>query len=117
VLERRQRRARGKHPAAEQAALFLTRAVFVDLDKGGVLGPILGGAALALPHRDRQGEKIRLLADRHVKARNPRGDLVEPLHDRNRFGGHSGGGAGRPQRDDERRRGQRAKRRAEPHRL
>jgi len=113
VLERRQRRARREHPAAEQAKFFLARAVFVDLDKGGVFRPVLGGAALAIAHHDRQGEKIGRLSDRQVEARNPRGDLVETLHDRNRFGGHRGGGAGRPQHHDER---QRAERRAEPHR-
>jgi len=116
VLERRQRRARREHPAAEQAKFFLARAVFIDLDKGGVLGPILGGAPIALAHHDGQREEIRRLTDRHVKSRNPRGDLVEPLHDRNRLGGHPGGGTARPQHDHERRRGQRAVRLAEPHR-
>jgi len=93
---------------------LLARAVFVDLDKGGVLRPILGRAALALAHLDRQGEKIRRFADRYVEARYPRGDLVEPLQDRDRCGGHPGGG-GRRQHHHKRRRGQRAERRAEPH--
>jgi len=113
VLERRQRRARREHPAAEQAKFFLARAIFVDLDKGGVLRPILGCAALAFAHHDRQGEKHRRFSDRQVEARNPRGDLIEPLHDRDRLGGHPGGGAGRPQHHHER---QRAERGAEPHR-
>ena len=54
VLERRQRRARGEHPAAEHAQIPLARADLVDLEKGGALGRFLGRVLLAVAHPDRR---------------------------------------------------------------
>ena len=91
MLERRQRRARRKHPAAEQPLFRFARAALVDFDKRGVLGPLLGRAAPAIAHDDRQFPEIHRLADRRVELRNARGDFVEPLHLRQGLRDHLGG--------------------------
>jgi len=117
VLQRRQGRAGGKHPAAEQGQLFLARAIFGDFDKGGVFRLLLGRAFFAVAHHDRQRAEIHDLSDRRVEAGNPRGNLVEPLHHRDRLGGGLGRGA-RPRqrpRDQRDQRNQRPERWHQPH--
>jgi len=99
VLQRRQCRARREHPAAEQPRSIFARAGLVDLDKGGVLGPLLGRAALAIAHHDGQRAEADALPDRRLELRHARADLVEPLHQRQGLGDHVGGpGIGHGQR-------------------
>jgi hypothetical protein len=60
--------------------------------------PLLGRAAPAIAHDDRQRAEPHRLADRRIELRHARGDLVEPLHLGQRLGDHVGGiGAGRGQ--------------------
>jgi len=88
VLERRQSRARREHPAAEEALLCLARPRLVDLDKGGVLRPLLGRAAPAIAHDNRQIAESHRRADCRIELRHPRRRLVEPLQLRQRLGDH-----------------------------
>jgi leucyl/phenylalanyl-tRNA--protein transferase len=108
VLKLRDRRVRREHPAAEQALGLLACRSFVDLDERGVVWRVFGRARLAVAHQDRQRAEIDRRADRRLDLRDPRGDLVEPLQQRDRLGDHrrgrGRGGARRSQRGRRRQR-------------
>jgi len=87
MLERRQRRARRKHPAAEEAVRdLLARAHFINLDKRRALRRFLRRVLLAVADANRQSAETQRRADLRLEFRDARGDLVEPLEDRHRLG-------------------------------
>jgi len=87
MLERRQRRARRKHPAAEEPVRdLLARAHLIDLDKRRALRRLLRRVLLAVADANRQSAETQRRADLRLEFRDARGDLVEPLEDRHRLG-------------------------------
>jgi len=87
MLERRQRRARRKHPTAEEPVRdFLARAHLIDLDKRRALRRLLRRVPLAVADANRQCAEMQRRADLRLEFRDARGDLVEPLEDRHRLG-------------------------------
>jgi hypothetical protein len=80
----------GEHPAAEPADIVFAGANLVDLQKSCILRPILGWVLFAIAHRDLERAELHRLADRRRDFGYPRGNLVEPLQDRDRFLDHIG---------------------------
>jgi len=79
MLERRQRRARGEHPAGEQPHRILAPLDVVDLEERRRLGRLLGGCLAAVADDDRQRAETNAVADRRIDRRDARGDLVQAL--------------------------------------
>jgi len=90
MFEGGQRRARREHPAGKQASPGLARKLLVNFQKRGILGPVLGRAALAVAHQYEQFAEGHGAPDRRLEARHAGGDLVEPLDDCGRLARHLG---------------------------
>jgi len=90
ILQRRERRARREHPAAEHLLRYhgvaLALAHFVDLQEGGALRLLLGRVLDAGAHGDDERAEAHGFADRRIEFRDPRRGLVEPLQHGDRLG-------------------------------
>jgi len=108
VLERRERGARGEHPAAEQIdwrrLLVGGRRQLADLEEGGALRWLGRRRLAAGAGHDLEPAEVGRDAERGADRRDPGGDLIEalehrqPVRDGRTLG--AGAGAGERQRQD-----------------
>ncbi|MBN9023987.1 MAG: leucyl/phenylalanyl-tRNA--protein transferase [Rhizobiales bacterium] len=81
VVDGVEARARGEHPAREDAPDLAVERDLVDLDEGVGQRRLGRGAAVAGPRRDLQRAELHRLVDIDVEGDDAAGDLVEPGED------------------------------------